>query len=40
MENLTHYPVLVFAAAFTALWFASGGLVALEALPEHWRCAE
>ena len=23
MENLTHYPLLVFAAAFAALWFAS-----------------
>src|SRR5260221_8145995 len=23
MENLTHYPLLVFAAAFVALWFAS-----------------
>src|SRR5260370_23151516 len=23
MENLTHYPLLVFAAAFMALWFAS-----------------
>jgi hypothetical protein len=23
MENMTHYPLLVFAAAFVALWFAS-----------------
>jgi hypothetical protein len=23
MENLTHYPLLVFAATFVALWFAS-----------------
>src|SRR5260370_13081506 len=23
MENLTHYPLLVFASAFVALWFAS-----------------
>jgi hypothetical protein len=23
MENLTHYPSLVFAIAFTALWFTS-----------------
>src|SRR5437764_918828 len=23
MENLTHYPLLVFAAAFVTLWFAS-----------------